>query len=56
VASAAGCSVVRTYCGHGIGELFHTSPNVPHYSKNKVSLLVTCPPSHEAREPFGTRM
>jgi len=30
-----GFSVVRTYCGHGIGELFHTSPNVPHYSKNK---------------------
>ena len=28
-------SVVRTYCGHGIGELFHTSPNVPHYAKNK---------------------
>jgi len=30
-----GFSVVRTYCGHGIGELFHTGPNVPHYSKNK---------------------
>jgi methionyl aminopeptidase len=30
-----GCSVVRTYCGHGIGSLFHTSPNVPHYAKNK---------------------
>ena len=29
------CSVVRTYCGHGIGSLFHTLPNVPHYSKNK---------------------
>ena len=29
------CSVVRTYCGHGIGELFHTAPNVPHYAKNK---------------------
>jgi len=29
------CSVVRTYCGHGIGELFHCSPNVPHYAKNK---------------------
>jgi methionyl aminopeptidase len=29
------CSVVRTYCGHGIGSLFHTSPNVPHYAKNK---------------------
>ena len=30
-----GLSVVRTYCGHGIGQLFHTAPNVPHYAKNK---------------------
>ncbi|GMI48656.1 hypothetical protein TrCOL_g10525 [Triparma columacea] len=30
-----GCSVVKTYCGHGIGNLFHTGPNVPHYAKNK---------------------
>ncbi|XP_065884830.1 methionine aminopeptidase 1-like isoform X2 [Dysidea avara] len=30
-----GCSVVRTYCGHGIHQLFHTAPNVPHYAKNK---------------------
>mmetsp|Transcript_20646 Transcript_20646/g.62821 ORF Transcript_20646/g.62821 Transcript_20646/m.62821 type:complete len:130 (+) Transcript_20646:1451-1840(+) len=30
-----GCSVVRSYCGHGIGSLFHTAPNVPHYAKNK---------------------
>ena len=29
------CSVVKTYCGHGINQLFHTSPNVPHYAKNK---------------------
>lgn len=28
-------SVVRTYCGHGIGEFFHCAPNVPHYAKNK---------------------
>jgi methionyl aminopeptidase len=35
VASKAGCSVVRTYCGHGIGTLFHTTPNVPHYANNK---------------------
>jgi len=30
-----GFSVVRTYCGHGIGNLFHTAPSIPHYSKNK---------------------
>jgi methionyl aminopeptidase len=29
------CSVIRTYCGHGINQLFHTAPNVPHYAKNK---------------------
>eukprot|EP00217_Crustomastix_stigmatica_P015138 CAMPEP_0183793070 /NCGR_PEP_ID=MMETSP0803_2-20130417/2982_1 /TAXON_ID=195967 /ORGANISM="Crustomastix stigmata, Strain CCMP3273" /LENGTH=509 /DNA_ID=CAMNT_0026037443 /DNA_START=48 /DNA_END=1577 /DNA_ORIENTATION=- len=28
-------AVVRTYCGHGIGELFHCAPNVPHYARNK---------------------
>lgn len=29
------CSVIRTYCGHGINQLFHTTPSVPHYAKNK---------------------
>jgi methionyl aminopeptidase len=29
------CSVIRTYCGHGVGKLFHCPPNVPHYAKNK---------------------
>lgn len=33
--SSGGFSVVRTYCGHGIGELFHCAPNIPHYSNNK---------------------
>jgi len=28
-------SIVRNYCGHGIGKLFHTIPNIPHYDKNK---------------------
>lgn len=28
-------SVVRSYGGHGIGELFHCAPNIPHYAKNK---------------------
>ncbi|XP_042503796.1 methionine aminopeptidase 1A-like [Macadamia integrifolia] len=34
-ASMSGLSVVRSYCGHGIGELFHCAPNIPHYGKNK---------------------
>jgi len=35
IARSAGCTVVRTYCGHGINDLFHCAPNVPHYAKNK---------------------
>ncbi|MCK5902548.1 MAG: type I methionyl aminopeptidase [Cocleimonas sp.] len=27
------CSVVREYCGHGIGEAFHEEPQVLHYGK-----------------------
>jgi methionyl aminopeptidase len=26
-------SVVREYCGHGIGKTFHTAPNILHYGK-----------------------
>lgn len=35
VAKEHGLSVVRTYTGHGVGELFHCAPNVPHYAHNK---------------------
>lgn len=27
------CSVVRDFCGHGLGRLFHDAPNVLHYGK-----------------------
>ena len=30
-AEAHGCSVVREYCGHGIGKQFHEDPQVLHY-------------------------
>jgi methionyl aminopeptidase len=30
-AEANNCSVVREYCGHGIGKLFHEEPQVLHY-------------------------
>uniref|UniRef100_A0A1B6DK02 Methionine aminopeptidase n=1 Tax=Clastoptera arizonana TaxID=38151 RepID=A0A1B6DK02_9HEMI len=36
-AQANGFSVVRSYCGHGIHQLFHTAPNIPHYAKNKAA-------------------
>ncbi|KAG6832390.1 hypothetical protein H0H92_002658 [Tricholoma furcatifolium] len=35
IARANGCQSVRTYTGHGVNDLFHCSPNVPHYAKNK---------------------
>ncbi|KAI9312687.1 peptidase M24, structural domain-containing protein [Dichotomocladium elegans] len=34
-ATANGFSVVRTFCGHGINQLFHCAPSVPHYANNK---------------------
>ena len=30
---ARGCSVVREYCGHGIGRGFHEDPQILHYGK-----------------------
>jgi methionyl aminopeptidase len=34
-AKTQNCSVVKTYCGHGINQVFHCAPNIPHYAKNK---------------------
>lgn len=33
VAHAAGCSVVREYCGHGVGQEYHMAPQVLHYGQ-----------------------
>jgi len=27
------CSVVRDFCGHGLGKIFHSLPNIVHYGK-----------------------
>jgi methionyl aminopeptidase len=32
-AEAQRCSVVRDFCGHGVGRLFHDAPNILHYGK-----------------------
>lgn len=32
-AEAAGYSVVREYCGHGLGKVFHDAPNILHFGK-----------------------
>jgi methionyl aminopeptidase len=44
IAKKNGHSVVKTYCGHGIHELFHCAPNVPHYKNNKA--IGTMKPGH----------
>mgnify|MGYP003365066012 FL=1 len=31
------CSVVKTYCGHGVGRYFHCAPSVPHYAGNRTA-------------------
>ena len=35
-------SVVKSYCGHGIGDLFHCAPNIPHYARNKARHPCSC--------------
>jgi methionyl aminopeptidase len=35
VAEGQGFSVVRDFCGHGLGKVFHDAPNVVHYAEYK---------------------
>lgn len=39
-AEANGCSVVREYCGHGIGRVFHEEPQVLHYGTPGTGLIL----------------
>lgn len=34
------CSVVRDFCGHGLGRVFHDAPNVLHYGRPGTGLLL----------------
>jgi methionyl aminopeptidase len=34
------CSVVRDFCGHGLGRLFHDEPNILHYGRRGEGLLL----------------
>jgi len=34
------CSVVRDFCGHGLGRLFHDEPNILHYGKRGEGVLL----------------
>lgn len=40
LAEAAGYSVVREYCGHGIGKNYHEDPQVLHYGQSHTGLLL----------------
>lgn len=35
-----GFSVVRDFCGHGVGKVFHSAPNVVHYGKPGQGLVL----------------
>ena len=35
-----GFSVVRDYCGHGIGKIFHADPSVVHYGKKGTGMVL----------------
>ncbi|MGE3247103.1 MAG: type I methionyl aminopeptidase [Beijerinckiaceae bacterium] len=34
------CSVVRDFCGHGLGELFHDEPNILHYGRRGEGVML----------------
>jgi methionyl aminopeptidase len=36
----SGFSVVRDYCGHGIGKVFHDDPNILHYGKKNTGAVL----------------
>ena len=40
VAEKAGYTVVREYCGHGIGREMHEAPNVLHYGKANTGMTL----------------
>ncbi len=39
-AEGHGYSVVREYCGHGLGKVFHTAPNILHFGKPGTGALL----------------
>jgi methionyl aminopeptidase len=39
-AEANHCSIVREYCGHGIGREFHEDPQVLHYGRNGTGMVL----------------
>lgn len=39
-AESMGCSVVREFIGHGIGQSFHEPPDVPHFGRPKTGITL----------------
>ena len=39
-AESFGYSVVREYCGHGLGKIFHTAPNILHFGRPGEGVLI----------------
>ncbi len=39
-AEAERCSVVRDFCGHGLGQVFHDHPNVLHYGRKGEGIVL----------------
>jgi methionyl aminopeptidase len=39
-AEAERCSVVRDFCGHGVGRLFHDEPNILHYGRRGEGIML----------------
>jgi len=60
VAEKEGFSIVRDYCGHGIGQLYHDEPNVCHFGRRgegmplREGMVFTIEPMVNAGKP-GTR-
>lgn len=40
IARAAGFSSVRDFCGHGVGQVFHDTPQVLHYGKRGTGIVL----------------
>jgi methionyl aminopeptidase len=39
-AEAERCSIVRDFCGHGLGRLFHDEPNILHYGRKNEGVVL----------------
>lgn len=39
-AESFGYSIVRDYCGHGLGRIFHTAPNILHFGRPGEGVLI----------------